>query len=616
MNAAWFTNFNFTLGRKLGLIAGTLAVGLVVVVIVGASGMSSMTAAHHDVVNVGEAKQLAALDARGAATDMHFSQTLYALSGGAGRATYVIDRHTFQVALNRLAALSTDAIDKPLVAAIQSALVRFDRGEVTLKAAVDAHRTADVAKIVQGPENTAADALTAAFTAYQKVSAADVAAQTAQFDSTSSSAQLTMILVGLVAILLGSSVAFLLTRKITRTVRQLLDAADGIAGGDVDQRIDVRSKDELGALANAFTRMTDYLKDVAALAAHVADGDLTVRVEPKSPRDALGVAFKTMTDNLRSLIGEVTSTATSVGAASQEMSSTSEETGKATGEIAQAIGDVAVGAERQVQMVETARRAADEVTAAVIRTAEQAEQTAEVATHAREAAQHGVRAAEQANDAMQSVSDSSQALTEAIRELSGKSEQIGAIVATITGIAEQTNLLALNAAIEAARAGDQGRGFAVVADEVRKLAEGSQHAAREISALIGAIQDETGKAVKVVEDGARRTEDGAIVVEQTRAAFLTIGQAVDDMTVRIEEIAANAQEVTASAETMQQSISEMGAVAEASSASTEQVSASTQETSASTEQIAASAHELASNAAELNRLVGRFQISLDSSGSE
>ena len=80
-------------------------------------------------------------------------------------------------------------------------------------------------------------------------------------------------------------------------------------------------------------------------------------------------------------------------------------------------------------------------------------------------------------------------------------------------------MLALNAAIEAARAGEQGRGFAVVAEEVRKLAEDSQSAAKEISELIGAMQEETSKAVRVVEDGAKRTRDGAASVELTREGF-------------------------------------------------------------------------------------------------
>ena len=180
---------------------------------------------------------------------------------------------------------------------------------------------------------------------------------------------------------------------------------------------------------------------------------------------------------------------------------------------------------------------------------------------------------------------------------------------------EQTNLLALNAAIEAAMAGDHGRGFAVVADEVRKLAEESQKAAHEISQLVGVIQDETSKAVHVVEDGAKRTEDGVAVVEQTREAFLTIGQAVEDMTVRIEQIAAGAQQITASASSMQEGMAQIESVAEESSASTEQVSASTEETSASAEQIAASAHELAPNAEQLNQLVGHFQINKDGSDS-
>jgi methyl-accepting chemotaxis protein len=209
---------------------------------------------------------------------------------------------------------------------------------------------------------------------------------------------------------------------------------------------------------------------------------------------------------------------------------------------------------------------------------------------------------------MGSVRDSSQDVTAAIGELAAKSEKIGAIVQTITGIAEQTNLLALNAAIEAARAGEQGRGFAVVAEEVRKLAEESQHAAAEISGLISAIQDETTNAVSVVQTGTRRTDDSATVVEQTREAFLSIGEAVDDIAGRVEQIAAAAQQITAAADTMQASIGEVASVAEQSSASTEQVSASTQETSASAEQIAASAQELSSNADDLTQLMAQFKL--------
>jgi methyl-accepting chemotaxis protein len=439
--------------------------------------------------------------------------------------------------------------------------------------------------------------------AKQQKEAAVASAASAQSDG-----RTMLIGLGVLGILVGGLIAFVLARGISRGVNQVLAAAEGIAEGDIDQNVDVRSRDEVGAMAAAFTRMIEYLKGIGGAADRVAAGDLTVQVQPKSERDLLGNAFSKMTTNLRELVGSVSAATSQVGSASTQMASTSEEAGKAVGEIARAVSDVAQGAERQVRGVETVRGAADQAATAARTSAEQAQEATAVAQQARAAAQEGVGAAEQATEAMRAVRNSSESVTGAIRDLAAKSDEIGAIVETITGIAGQTNLLALNAAIEAARAGEQGRGFAVVAEEVRKLAEESQRAAEEISGLIGQIQSDTQNVVGVVESSAQQTEQGAETVDETRAAFTRIGTAVEDVTDRIAQIAGVAEQISAETAKIQAEIADVAAIAEESSASTEQVSASTQQTSASTQEIAASAQELASTAGELERLVGQFKI--------
>jgi methyl-accepting chemotaxis protein len=434
------------------------------------------------------------------------------------------------------------------------------------------------------------------------------AAAKASATSARSTSLTILIVVTAIAILIAVLLALTITASLVRPLRRVEAAADGIARGELDQSIEVQGRDEVARTSVAFQQMIGYLREMAGHADRIAAGDLTVAVDARSELDVLGNSLATMAANLRGLLGNVSDAAGSLSASSQQMATTSEEAGRATSEIARAVSDVAQGAERQVRAIQAAQEMSTQVGDATRVSASNADETVDSAERARTVVREGADAVAKATNAMAAVREASTQAAEAIRDLGSKSDEIGGIVATISGIAEQTNLLALNAAIEAARAGEQGRGFAVVAEEVRKLAEESQAAAGSIATLIAQIQSETSRTISLVEDGTTRTHEGVATVEEAGAAFEQVGEAVDEMNRRVAEIAAAVQQIAASSERMGADMTEVAAVAEESSASSEQVSASTQQTSASVQQIAASAQELAQTAGSLDELVGRFTL--------
>jgi methyl-accepting chemotaxis protein len=429
-----------------------------------------------------------------------------------------------------------------------------------------------------------------------------------QAQATATSGEHLVLILLIVAALVAVAVSLLVARPLVRAARALVTAARGISTGDVDQRLDVRVGGELGATANAFEDMVEYLRTMERAGGQIADGDLTVAVEPRSEGDALGHAFQRMTANLRHMIGDVVASATTVRESSESVARTSDEAGQAVGEAAQAMTDITSGAEEQLRLLGSATRSAEEMALAVQASADTALESAAAAREARELAKAGVEAVGKSSDVMSAVRESAQSTSAAIGELEAKSAQIGSIVGRITEIAEQTNLLALNAAIEAARAGEHGRGFAVVAEEVRGLAENAASAAKEIGGLVNQMQDETRSVVAVVAEGATRTEEGTATVEESRAVFERIDAAIAAMDERISSVAESARAVVEGAASLHTELDQVASVAERSTAASQQVSAGTEQTSASTLEIAASAQQLQGTAGELHELVARFRI--------
>ena len=391
----------------------------------------------------------------------------------------------------------------------------------------------------------------------------------------------TSLIAGIVALLLGLlaaiAIALLLVRSIRRSLRPITRGLHDLDTGGLSEL-------ESGLRSLGCGDLTVPASAAGTpLAVHSQDeiGQLTTTYNSMLGRARAAVeSYDVARAALSGIVTEIREVAGSVATASSEVAATSGEAERAVSEIAQAVSEVAEGAQRQAGMVHQAREAADGA--------------ARAAGRAREVAEQGATAADEAMESMRLVRGSADEVAGAIQALATRSVHIGEIVATITGIAGQTNLLALNAAIEAARAGEQGRGFAVVADEVRMLAEEAEKAAASIAGLVGEIQQETRRAVGVVEQGSARSAEGAAVVEHARNAFAAIADSIDEMTSGVGEI------VTATIE--------VAAVTEQATASTEEVSASAHETSGSTGQIAATAGSLAGTADRLRELVGRFRV--------
>jgi methyl-accepting chemotaxis protein len=394
------------------------------------------------------------------------------------------------------------------------------------------------------------------------------------------SARTFIIIIGMIMAGLILAAGWYLARSISRPITRISGVAEQIAVGDVNQTIEIETNDEIGALAAAFNRLIDYMKEKAAAAEHIATNDLTVTVEPRSENDALGISFRTMIANLVSMIRQLGDNARQVGSAANEVAASSEQMSR--------------GAKSQSEQVAQVSTAIEQMAATVVESSQNANQASDMSQSASETAGSGGNIVSETIDGMNAIAEVVSQSQEAIGRLAGSAEEIGQVTAVIDDIADQTNLLALNAAIEAARAGEQGRGFAVVADEVRKLAERTGKATSEIGRMIKGIQEETSEAVQSMKSGIERVDKG-------RELANTAGTS-------LKEIVEMAQRVMEMVRTIASGSEQQSEAASDISKNMEQIQQVTEEATRGADQSASAAEDLNRQADSLQELVAAFKV--------
>ncbi len=366
-------------------------------------------------------------------------------------------------------------------------------------------------------------------------------------------------------------------------------------------------------------RVTRPVHRAGAVAARVADGDLTVTVVAEEGETAevaeLSGALRGMLAALRRLVGTIRTTAEEAAAMAAEISASTQQMTASTEEMASTCQDLSQRSGDQAQLVRAAAEDATKVLEIASVLASGAEDSVRRNTALAATAQEHRTHLDQSAQALARLADEVERGFQEADALARASEQIQKFVTQTKSIAMQTNMLALNAAIEAARAGQQGRGFAVVADEVRKLASVAAVAATETAETMGGVlarvranRDrlerlaEGGAAARAVAEGAARGL-GAVTSE---------AQANDAWS---REIAMSAGEVRALVDEIVQRLQALAQGTDSLLASTEEIAASSQEQSASTEEIASSANQLATAADQLTAAVKSFRLS-DTAGTD
>ncbi|HYG86174.1 MAG TPA: HAMP domain-containing methyl-accepting chemotaxis protein [Azospirillum sp.] len=363
------------------------------------------------------------------------------------------------------------------------------------------------------------------------------------------------LVVSISALLIGTIVAWSISRAITRPVISMTGTMRRLADGDAAVEIPtIGRKDEVGAMASAVQVFKDNLLRTKALEREAEEARKRAEIEKREAAAALANAFEAD-------VGEIIRT---LGSSASELSTTAQAMAAQASQSNDQATSAAAASEQASANVQTVAAASEELSASIREIGQQV-------GHSRQIAGQAAEEARRTNGTIQSLVEAGQ--------------KVGDVVNLINSIASQTNLLALNATIEAARAGEAGKGFAVVAQEVKNLAAQTAKATEDITQQISAIQAVSSEAAAAIEDIGG-------VIEKMNEIATTVAAAVEEQDAATQEIARNVQEAARGTAEVSSSIR---CVTEAAS-----------ETGAAASQVFTSSEELARQGETLRTKVDRF----------
>lgn len=301
----------------------------------------------------------------------------------------------------------------------------------------------------------------------------------------------------------------------------------------------------ISKLSHNIQAVLNSLKDIAE-----GEGDLTQRIEQQS-KDEIGELvywFNSFMSKLQNALGNVVNVIPALTNVSVEMADVTSLTKDRAYEQSESASQVAHSIQNMISV-------ASDV-------AQHASKAAEAASEADQTAKEGQVIVTQTVQSINNLANEVEHTASVISQLEQDTENVDSILEVIKGVAEQTNLLALNAAIEAARAGENGRGFAVVADEVRTLASRTQESTQEIQAVIEKLQTAAQTAVTVMKTGQDQASQSVQQAEKTGESLQLITDKVQSISDMNTGIAAATEQQQHSSESIHSHIIKMSSSAE------------------------------------------------------